>query len=160
VPSRDRLRWFRDVYAYRLVVGRPDRVIVSSFYSAPVRSPKVRLVGPVLRREVLRMRPTRGDFLLAYLNQGESQLVPRVERALRSLDIPVVLYGCGGRGKDGNIDFRAPAHMGFLEDLAACRAVFSTAGNQLVGEAIHLGKPMLVMPEHTVEQRVNALAIE
>src|SRR5262249_43915086 len=26
--------------------------------------------------------------------------------------------------------------------------------------AIHFGKPLLVMPEHTVEQRVNALAVE
>ncbi len=38
--------------------------------------------------------------------------------------------------------------------------VFSTAGNQLVGEALWFGKPMLVMPEHTVEQRLNAAAVE
>jgi UDP:flavonoid glycosyltransferase YjiC (YdhE family) len=38
--------------------------------------------------------------------------------------------------------------------------VFSTAGNQLVGEAMWLGKPMLVMPEYTVEQRLNAAAVE
>jgi UDP:flavonoid glycosyltransferase YjiC (YdhE family) len=47
-----------------------------------------------------------------------------------------------------------------LDDLARCRAVFSTAGNQLVGEALWFGKPVLVMPEHTVEQRLNAAAVE
>ena len=61
-------------------------------------------------------------------------------------------------GVDGNLDFRAPANEAFLEDLAACRALFSTAGNQLVGEAIHLGKPILLVPEDTAEQRLNARA--
>ena len=42
---------------------------------------------------------------------------------------------------------------------ASCRAVISTAGNQLVGEAMFLGKPVLVRPEDSVEQRMNAAAV-
>jgi uncharacterized protein (TIGR00661 family) len=52
------------------------------------------------------------------------------------------------------------SNLPFLEDLASCRAVLSTAGNQLMGEAIYLGKPVLVVPEHCVEQRLNAAAVE
>jgi UDP:flavonoid glycosyltransferase YjiC (YdhE family) len=37
--------------------------------------------------------------------------------------------------------------------------VLSTAGNQLVGETMHLGKPILVVPEPSLEQRVNADAV-
>jgi len=48
----------------------------------------------------------------------------------------------------------------FVTDLASCRAVLSTAGNQLVGEAIHLRKPLCVLPEDCVEQRMNAAAVE
>jgi hypothetical protein len=47
----------------------------------------------------------------------------------------------------------------FLEDLAGCRAVISTAGNQLIGVALYLCKPVCVMPEacvECVEQRLNA----
>jgi uncharacterized protein (TIGR00661 family) len=160
VPPRDRLWIARDRAAYRLAIGRPERIIVSSFYTAPPRVPGVRMVGPVLRAEILAQKPVRRDFLLAYLNHGDKQLVPHVEKALRALDLPVVLYGCKRVGRDGNLDFRAPANEGFLQDLASCRAVFSTGGNQLVGEAIHLGKPLLVMPEDTIEQRINALAVE
>jgi hypothetical protein len=48
-----------------------------------------------------------------------------------------------------------------MEDLAGCDAVVSTAGNQLVGEALFLGKPMLVMPEAwNFEQSVNAHFLE
>jgi uncharacterized protein (TIGR00661 family) len=94
-----------------------------------------------------------------YLNRGQSQLTPRVEEALASLGVPVVLYGTGRSGTSGRLTFRPPADRPFLEDLARCVAVVSTAGNQLVGEAMHFGKPMLVMPENSVEQRVNALAL-
>lgn len=109
---------------------------------------------------MLARTPTRGEHLLVYLNRGAWQLTPRVESALRALGRPVILYGTDRRGDDGLLSFRPPSNGPFLDDLAACRAVFSTAGNQLVGEALWLGKPMLVMPERTVEQRLNAAAVE
>jgi uncharacterized protein (TIGR00661 family) len=156
----DRLRSVRDVYAYRSLMGQPDRIIVSSFYEGGARDPRIRFVGPLLREEVLASRPSRGDHLLAYFNQGDLQLLPPIERALHRLRIPVVVYGTTRQGSSGLLTFRPPSNLPFLEDLASCRAVFSTAGNQLVGEAMYLGKPMLVMPEHTVEQRLNGAAVE
>jgi uncharacterized protein (TIGR00661 family) len=156
----DRLRSFRDVSAYRSLMGTPDRVIVSSFYRGGAHDPRIRFVGPLLRPQVLRKRAKVGAHLLVYLNRGAYQLTPRVEQAMRALEMPVVVYGTPRRGVDGNLDFREPSGEPFLDDLASCRAVFSTAGNQLVGEAIWFGKPMLVMPEHTVEQRLNAAAVE
>ena len=47
----------------------------------------------------------------------------------------------------GGVTFHAIDERRFVEDLAACRAVVAAAGNQLVGEALHLGKPMLLLPE-------------
>jgi UDP:flavonoid glycosyltransferase YjiC (YdhE family) len=38
--------------------------------------------------------------------------------------------------------------------------VLSTAGNVLIGEAIHFGKPILALPEDAFEQRLNAYMIE
>jgi UDP:flavonoid glycosyltransferase YjiC (YdhE family) len=46
-----------------------------------------------------------------------------------------------------------------VADLAGCRAVFATAGNQLISEAMHLRKPMLLLPEDSLEQRLNAIAV-
>jgi len=160
IPWGDRLRSLRDVLAYRALMGRPDRVIVSSFYDTGSRDARVRFVGPILRPEVLARTATRGESLLVYFNRGTWQLTARIEGALHSLGIPVIVYGTDRRGDDGRVSYRAPSNGPFLDDLAACRAVLSTAGNQLVGEAIWLGKPMLVTPEHTVEQRVNAAAVE
>jgi uncharacterized protein (TIGR00661 family) len=160
IPWSDRLRSFRDVSAYRGLMGRPDRIIVSSFYDGAVKDRRIRFVGPLLRPEVLRETPRHGDHLLVYLNRGAYQFTPRVENALRALRMPVVVYGTPRRGSDGLLAYREPGNETFIQDLASCRSVFSTAGNQLVGEAIWFNKPMLVMPENTVEQRLNAAALE
>lgn len=160
IALADRLRSRRDVLTYRFLMGRPERIIVSSFYDAPPRWPSVRVIGPLLRPEVLRANATRGEHLLVYFNKGQHQLTPHIERALREAGCPAIIYGTPQRGRDGNLDFRPLSNVPFVEDLARCRAVISTAGNQLVGEALHLGKPLLVMPEHSVEQRLNAAEVE
>lgn len=156
----DRLRSRRDVFIYRALMGQPQRVIVSSFYDAPPRRAGVVTIGPMLRDHVLSARPRRGDYLLAYFNKGRHQFTPRVEAALQKCGLPVLVYGTPRQGHSGRLDFRPLSNEPFIEDLAGCRAVISTAGNQLVGEAMHLGKPMLVMPEDCVEQRLNAAALE
>ncbi|MDD3763007.1 MAG: glycosyltransferase family protein [Nevskiales bacterium] len=150
----------RDAWGYRALMGVPERILISSFYPAEPAYPQVRIVGPMLRDEVLGTQPSDGDYLLAYFNKGEHQYLPHVDRALRLLDCKVVVYGTRHRGEDENLDFRAPSVEGFVRDLAGCRAVLSTAGNQLIGEAIHFGKPILAVPENAFEQRLNAHMIE
>ena len=150
----------RDAWGYRTLMGQPDRILISSFYNAEPYRTDTKIVGPLLRDAVLKVQPTAGEYLLVYLNKGEHQYQPHVDRALRQLDVPVVVYGTPQRGLDENLDFRAPGSEAFLHDLAGCRAVISTAGNQLIGEAIHFGKPILALPEQAFEQRLNAAMIE
>jgi uncharacterized protein (TIGR00661 family) len=160
IAWRDTLQVFRDVFAYRALNGRPQRVVVSSFFDPASPAPGVRVVGPLLRDEVRRATPRAGDHLLVYFNQSEHQLTPRVEQELRALRLPVVIYGKRDQGRVGNLVYKRVGDRAFVDDLASCRAVLSTAGNQLVGETMHLGKPILVAPENTPEQRMNALAVE
>lgn len=156
----DRWKCERDRLAYLMLMGQPTHVIVSSFYDAPPRRPGVRVVGPLLRDEVLRVSPRDEEYLLAYFNNGAFQFTPWVETALKHCGRPVRVYGTQRIGTQDNLDFRPPGNEAFIDDLAGCAAVISTAGNQLVGEALHFGKAMLVMPEECVEQRCNALAVK
>lgn len=150
----------RDAFGYRALMGVPERILISSFYAAEPAYPGIRIVGPMLRDEVLAARPKRGDYLLCYFNKGEHQYQAHIDRALRLLDLPVVIYGTPYVGKVDNLDFRAPANAAFVRDLAGCRALLGTAGNQSIGEAIHFGKPILALPEDAFEQRLNASMIE
>jgi uncharacterized protein (TIGR00661 family) len=156
LPLGDWLKGLFDRCAYRWLMRSPERVLVSSFFKAAARRPGVDVIGPIVREEVRQQKAAAGEHVLAYFNQGLAQLSPSVLEALHGAGTPVLLYGTGRTGESQNISFRPPGINGFLEDLASCRAVVSTAGNQLVGEAMVLGKPLLVVPESTVEQRLNA----
>jgi uncharacterized protein (TIGR00661 family) len=151
--------WFNG-QCYRWLMGQPDRVIVSSFYPVRPRRPDVKIVGPLLRQAVREQSPCQGDHLLAYFNQGKDQLLPAMLDALAGAGPPVHVYGSNRRGQEGPLTFLPLSNLPFLEDLASCRAVISTAGNQLIGEALYLGKPVCVTPEACVEQRLNAAAVE
>jgi uncharacterized protein (TIGR00661 family) len=159
MPWRDWAESLLDRAVYHLLFGGPERALVSSFFQAPTRSSGIRMVGTLLRAQARTLRPSDGGHLLVYFNKGAAQLTAPVMRALEGAGVEVRLYGAGREGREGNLVFRAPGDLPFLRDLASCRAVLSTAGNQLVGEAMHLGKPLLVVPERTVEQRMNAAAI-
>lgn len=154
------LAGLRDGIGYRAAMGIPDRILISSFYPAEGKFHGVKVVGPMLRDVVRQQRATRGDYLLAYFNKGDHQFTAQIQRTLNLLDFPVRVYGTPLVGEREHLKFCAPSNEDFVRDLAGCRAVLSTAGNQLIGEAIHFGKPILAMPEDAFEQRLNAHMIE
>jgi uncharacterized protein (TIGR00661 family) len=165
VHCRVRLPWvdwcksLLDRLTYRWLMRSPERVLVSSFFDALPEQSGVRVVGPILREQLLSTRPSAGEHVLAYFNQGSEQLSEGLLDALAQAGPEIRLYGTRLVGARGRLLFRPPGLDPFLSDLASSRAVISTAGNQLVGEAMALGKPLLVMPEATVEQRLNAREI-
>lgn len=159
-PAEDRLLAQRDRFGYLAMMGRPQHAIVSSFYPAEARYPNVSVVGPILRPLVYAAEPRQGKYLLAYFNKGTHQLHDALEQALRACGRPVVIYGAEREGRDENLLFRPPSQQGFVEDLAGCAAVIATAGHQLAAEALWLGKPMLLLPEAAVEQRLNAHMVQ
>ncbi|MFO8014761.1 MAG: glycosyltransferase family protein [Phycisphaerae bacterium] len=149
-----------EAVVYKALVARPDRSIVASFYAPPTRRDDVTVVGPVLRPVVRKVTPEAGDVLLVYFSHPRRYYRPKVEAALREAGVPVTVYGAPREGTDGNLTFRPLANRPFVEDLARCRAVFATAGNQLISEAMHFGTPILAMPEDSLEQRLNAAMVE
>ena len=104
------------------------------------------MVGTIPRQAIRELTPTRGHHLLAYFNRG-AERCGRHCSTLADSGCPVHVYGTNRRGWQGPLNFLPHSNLPFLEDLAGCRAVVSTAGNQLMGEAIYLGKPVLVLPE-------------
>jgi len=152
------LRWHA---AYMAMVvelygsGQADTV-VSSFYFPPLRKgcEGVTQVGVLLRPEVLEARPSEGEHLVAYFRKFASA---RLLAALAATGRPVRVYGLGARPRAGNLTFHAISSSRFIADLTSCAALICTAGNQLVGEALHLGKPVFALPEpNNHEQAINA----
>ena len=147
--------WFMS-HAVWMYVSEAADTVVSAFFRPPLRRgwEHVVQVGPLLRREILEARPSDQGFVLSYLRRHTP--FSAVE-AISDCGLPVMVYGLGERDPVGNCSFHAIDERRFVDDLAACRCLVSAAGNQLIGEALHLGKPLLVLPERAhSEQLMNS----
>jgi uncharacterized protein (TIGR00661 family) len=130
--------------------------VVSAFYFPPLRSDAQRVtqVGPLLRREIASAQPHNGGYILSYLRH---RTPPAVLEMLGRLGLPVKIYGLGGQPPRGALTFHEIDSQQFVSDLAGCEGYIGAAGNQALGEAVFLGKPVLALPEiHHHEQRINA----
>lgn len=157
---RDRIPARFHSWCYQWLMRQPERALVSSFHDAPSRRSGVRVVGTLLRPQVRNAVSVAGPHLLVYFNRGLDQFRPGMLEALSSLGMPIRVYCREPRERMDQVSFHVMHPSAFIDDLASCRAIISTAGNQLVGEAMFLRKPICVLPEDCVEQRMNALAVE
>ncbi|MGI9456692.1 MAG: glycosyltransferase family protein [Aeoliella sp.] len=133
-----------------------QKTVVSAFYQPPLRPgyEDVTQVGPLLRPTIRGRLAGEGDYLLSYLRR---QTPPRVVDLLAQLDTPVRIYGLGERQPRGLLEFYEVDERSFTDSLVDCRAVVAAAGNQLLGEALYLGKPFFALPEEKhFEQCINA----
>jgi uncharacterized protein (TIGR00661 family) len=138
----------------RAIVPRSQRSIVTSFLPGKPRNERTFVVPPILRPEILAARPSRGEHVLVYCTQVYESLIDDLRSLAR---VPFRLYGFERAGKDKNLEFKKFSAEGFLADLAGARAVIATAGFTLLGETLHLGKPLLALPmKGQYEQELNS----
>lgn len=141
----------------RLMTPGADAYLVTTFFTAAVKRRNTFLFPPILRSEVLAARPEEGEHVLVYVTSPAPALV----RLLRTVRCKFLVYGFGREGQEENLVFRKPSMGGFLDDLAACKAVIANAGFSLVSEALHLGKPYLAVPvKRQFEQTLNAYYLD
>jgi uncharacterized protein (TIGR00661 family) len=137
----------------RLMTPRADAYLVISFFIAPVKKRNTFLFPPLLRKEILDAIPTQGDHVLVYVTSP----APALAKLLSSLRCPVIAYGFGREGQQGNMHYKRPSVDGFFFDLIGAQAIIANSGFSLVTEALHLGKPYLAVPvSHQFEQIFNA----
>lgn len=120
-------------------------------------------MAPCLIRKHLTEQEVRDDgFLLLYWKKS---LGFEIIQMLKELEFPVKVYGKFNivdydKFKvvpDGKVEFNQLDYVNFVKDMAHCTGVIGGAGNQLLGECIYYGKPVLTIPEgNQQEQAVNA----
>lgn len=156
--------------------SRQQVTMISSFFPGELRPRWQRrgaiALGPMIRPEVrasalaagipveqtpdLRPAPSPAGepFFLSYLRKNSP---PRILDEFEKSSLRIKVYGLGEQPPRGALSFHPIHPRHFVEDLVACSAVVSAAGNQLLGECMYLGKPVLALPEtwHH-EQLINA----
>ncbi len=119
---------------------------------------KIKVVPPLLRKEILDAVPSDGDYILGYMvNPGFVGDVLEWHR--RNADVPLRFFRDGVSSAceevDSSLSYFRIDDAEFIRQMAGCRAYATTAGFESVCEAMYLGKPVLMVPAY-VEQECNA----
>lgn len=136
------------------------KTLALSFYPLSDFTKKnLKVVPPLLRKEVLDLTPEAGDYLLGYMvNQGyESEI-----RAWHKQNPEVKIrffWDKKEAPKEWKVDETFTLYTiddeKFVTNMAGCRGYITTAGFESVCEALYLDKPLMLIPAH-IEQEVNA----
>jgi uncharacterized protein (TIGR00661 family) len=139
-----------------------DHYLITTFFRPPLRKDDTTLLPPILRPEILAAEPSDGEHLLVYQT---SEAHGALLTALTKSGLECRIYGMRRDLEDeqveGNLRYRPFSETGFIADLAGCRGVIAGGGFTLMGEAVHLHKPMLAVPlGKQFEQMLNARYLE
>ena len=120
---------------------------------------KLRVVPPLLRKEVLETTPVKGDYIHGYmLNSGFADDV--ISWHKKHPEVKLKFFWDKDTDKavtaiDDTLSFHTLDDAEFLRQMAGCKAYASTAGFESICEAMYLEKPVLMVPSH-IEQECNA----
>lgn len=140
-------------------VIKPKIHILTSFFYPKIK-PKKRAVlyPPVIREDILKLKPTIEDHTIVYQTSKES--VKLVEQ-LKSLNEKFIVYGFNKDEVDENLTYKLFNENEFYNDLASAKAVICNGGFTFISEAISLKKPIYSVPAiGNFEQTLNGFYVQ
>lgn len=144
----------------RLTAANASRILALSFRRASHPSGKIRIVPPLLRRELLQLESVQGDYLHGYmLNSGYAEELTRWCAAHPNEQLHFFWDRKNAEKETAlapNLTMHTLDDKLFLHYMAGAKAYATTAGFESVCEAMYLQKPVLMVPTH-IEQECNAM---
>lgn len=140
-------------------VGAKERLALSFRYMEDDARKRIRVLPPLLRKEVTLHESEEGDYIHGYmLNYGMGEDI--VQWHKKHPHVPLRFFWDkwdeeAVKKIDDTLSFYQLDDVEFLRQMAGCKAYASTAGFESVCEAMYLGKPIMMVPVH-IEQDCNA----
>lgn len=137
-----------------------SRLLALSFYEMKdCPHEKMVVMPPLLRKEVLEVCPSEGDYILGYmLNQGYVTEVRRWHEAHPEVALHFFWDRKDAPEKwivDDTLTLHRIDDGQFLHYMEHCSGYITTAGFESVCEALYMNKPVMLIPAH-MEQEINA----
>ena len=141
-------------------VVKPKIHILTSFFYPKVRAKKNAVIyPPIIREEILKLKPTKGDHIVVYQTSRESEKLVRKLKALKNEKF--IVYGFNKDEIDANLCYKHFNEDEFYDDLASAKAVICNGGFTFISEAIHLKKPIYSVPAiGNFEQTLNGFYVQ
>jgi uncharacterized protein (TIGR00661 family) len=161
-PGRYWDRWMFQAFTRATVLGSDLRLALSFYPLASYRNPRLTVVPPLIRRELLEQPLDRtDDFILVYLlNDGYAGEV--IEWHDRHPHVPIHCFwdreeADEREAYDETLTFHQLDDEKFLSLMARSMGVATTAGFESICEAMYLAKPVFMVPvKGHYEQYCNA----
>lgn len=159
-PPNKRMEMLKAKSVIKAYVVKPKVHILTSFFYPPVRSKKKAVIyPPVIREDILKLKPKNGNHVIIYQTSKESVKLVRRLKALK--DEQFIVYGFDEDKIDGNLTYKKFNEDEFYDDLASSKAVICNGGFTFISEAISLKKPIYSVPAiGNFEQTLNGYYVE
>lgn len=140
-------------------IGAKEKLALSFRPMETDEEAHIRVVPPLLRREVLCCEAASGEYVHGYMvNAGFGESISQWHE--QHPEVPLHFFWdkpdepevCR---MDETLSFHQLDDEKFLRYMSGCRVYATTAGFESVCEAMYLGKPLLMVPAH-IEQDCNA----
>lgn len=151
LEEKKRINYFFPKYAYK---------VISSFFPIDIKEKNIKVVSPII--SPLNKIINKKNHILVYFSPYEnSEKYVKIIHALENiLNYNIIVYTKEKFNIDSNnIKFKSYSSE-FQNDLENAYCLISTAGHQLLSEAISIEIPVYLIPLSTYEQNYNAKMIE
>jgi len=143
----------------KICSSKSTLTIALSVYPWISKKTDFKVIPPLLRDDVLKLKPYNGGYLLCYiLNIEFAKNLIYWHNDNKNVVIHVFwdnFVAAEGLTYNENLHFHHIDDKKFLKYLEGCTGLLTTAGFEAICEAAFLGKPVLMTPVHS-EQRINA----
>ncbi|WP_298501763.1 MJ1255/VC2487 family glycosyltransferase [uncultured Methanobrevibacter sp.] len=141
-------------------VVNPKIHILTSFFYPKIKPRKNAVIyPPIIREDILKLKPREGNHIVVYQTSRESEKLVRKLKALKNEQF--IVYGFNKDEIDGNLTYKSFNEDEFYDDLASAKAVICNGGFTFISEAIHLKKPIYSVPAiGNFEQTLNGFYVQ
>lgn len=156
LPFKLRMHAYGMGFYTEKLMPNPELAIVSTFYhSATKKYGNTILTNCFLRKKFEEITPSTGNYILVYYKQSMGEQILDLLKDQNNVKVYNFPY------KKYHFQYCELSNENFIRDLAGCKALIASAGNQLLGEAIYYNKPMFLIPEpNQPEQSINVFYIK
>lgn len=158
-PPRHKLSMLKSKAVIKGYVIKPKIHILTSFFYPKIKPHKrAVLYPPVLREDILKIKPKKEDHIVVY--QTSANNLKLVEE-LKKIDENFIIYGFNKEHSDKNLEFRKFSEKQLYDDLSTSKAVIANGGFTFISESLYLKKPTFSIPAvGNFEQVLNGFYVE
>lgn len=140
-------------------IVRPKRHIIISYFYPEIKNPRKTIIyPPVLRKEIMGLKPSYKNHILVYQTSKSNE---KLIKTLKNFKEKFIIYGFDKNEIDKNLEFKMFNEDEFFTDLQNAQAIITNGGFTLISEALYLKKPIYSIPvKGQFEQILNAVYLD